>query len=1023
MIKVNSLSVLLISLFLGILFVTLWSLRNAEVLRENDQAIVKEVEEAIETYLSKLRPDDVISQRYGKFVELVGDGYERPPFMITWPTIRLKRTARFENASVHCPVTVQKNPAKMYVRMQPSALWMDANPDNKLVVQGSELVVIAPDSSLRSTTLEFSISHPKFYSDYADLAISRARDAELQGVVDALVASIENLDTALSYVSKDWENSRRDGEPVERFLTRSLEHPNPAVGLEAIRILRPPPLGQRVSLPDAAMDQLLSAVADVGQSEELRQEAARTYTQLSEAEPAKLYDKLWELGDGGHFAIPVLVELMNSRGFGRGDKLDAPIGAAELLESWGPASSIAVPTLVAILAEYAAATLPPLASEPSAVPTLVAILTEHQKNGSKYHAAVARALLAIGPSDNAIEEYLINRIGTPDLQYSKPHLIPLLGYSNSPLATSMLSRQLDNPNNLGWATRALLQQATPLALHELERRLTAKDYPCGADLLDRILFHSSNPEKIKLLTIAQQSLSPQTRQAAENYMKLSAPPNVLSGKHIELIGKEGIELSVEEWAVGPAVEIEQLQNKVVLLNFWALWFEPSWTTLQHLDAWQERYADDGLVIVSLSAYDGHGWDTQTASSYRMSERSKAEEFKSVTAFAEERGVKHAMGLVGSREQWRSAYAVERLPQLVLIGRDGRILMIRVGNLEEASDVETQLAAALREMSFENRLVTQDSLDALAHLPLHVLNLQRSKLNTDTLQLPSIDSLTTLHFDGMQLDNRSFASLLGDKDWPNIRTLTLSDTQIDDGALDRLAAFPKLETLAIGCEGITDQRIHALKQCESLKTLCLGDEWGHAPVTAAGLMQLVELKSLNTLELNGIPLTDDALVPIEKITELRSLEILGTGISMASIKRFQQSRPDVELVFDRWTDWLLHEEFQSLFLELVQQGIMTLEIESELQEGAERYRGRFMPRPHEKFWFSATHGNSEQQFAMYESMAAAHSLKRMSLSVIQTPTGEKKYSGTWVQQPYPAYWKTTVEGQKDTGLGTIAPAAK
>jgi len=1012
MIKFKIVFVFLVPLFLGISFFTIRSLKNAAELREHDQAIVKEVEEAIETYLSNLKSDDAISQRYGKFVELVGDGYERPSCFITWPTIYLDRTARFEKASVRCPVLIKQHPAKMYLRLQPSALWMAANPDSKVVVQGSGLVVIGPDSSIESTKLEFDVSHPRFYEYFAELANARSRDAKVQGLVDELVASVEDLDTALSYVSKDWDNSRRDSEPVERFLTRSLEHPNPAVGLEAIRILRPSPLGRRDSLPDDAMDQLLSVVADVGQSEELRQEAARTYTQLSETEPAKLYNKLRELGDGGHFAIPVLVELMNSRGLGRGDELDAPIGAAELLESWGPASSFAVPTLVAILTEYVAAVPPPLTFEPSAVPTLVAIMTEHPKNGSNYHAAVARALLAIGPSDNAIEEYLMNRIETLDLQQSKPHLIPLLGYSNSPLATSTLSRQLDHPFNLGMATGALLQQATPLALRELERRLTAKDYQFGADLLDKILFHSSNPEKIKLLYLAQQSLNPQTRQAAENYIQLSAPPNALSGKHFELIGKERIELSVEEWAVGPALEIEQLQNKVVLLNFWALWFEPSWTTLQHLNAWQERYADDGLVVVSLSAYDGHGWDNQKSSAYRLSEESKAEEFKSVTAFAEERGVKHAMGLVGSREKWRSAYAVERLPQLVLIGRDGRILMIRVGNLEEALDVETELAAALREMSFENRLVTQDSLDALAHLPLHVLNLQRGKLNTHNLQLPPIDSLTTLHFDGMELDNRSFASLLGDNDWPNIRTLTLSDTQINDRALDRLAAFPALEALAIGCEGITDQSIQALKQCASLKTLALGDEWGHAPVTAAGLMQLVELKSLNTLELNGIPLIDDALVPIEKITGLRSLELLGTGISMTSIKRFQQSRPDVELVFDRWTDWLLHEEFQRLFVDLAQQGIITLEIESELREGAERYRGRFMPRPHENFLFSATHGSSEQQFAMYEGMAAAHSYKRMSLSVLQTPAGEKKYSGTWVQQPYPAYWRTTVEGQTD-----------
>jgi len=427
MMKLKTVYGFLVLLVLGILFFTLWSRRNAAELREHDEAIVKEVDEAIERYLSTLKPDDPISQRYGKFVELAGDGYGRSSYFISWPKIFLNRTARFEKASVRCPVLVgTRGPAKLLLRLQPSTSWMANNPDWKLVVQGSELIVIGPDASSGSTALAFFVTHPRFFVDFSELVNASSRDAEFQRFVDELVASVEGPEAALSYVKEDWDFSQRLSEPVEHFLMRSFEHPNPRVGLEALRILRPATLGQRVSLSEAAMDQLLSLVADVEKSEELRKEAARTCIQLSETEPTKLYEQLRELGDSGHFAIPVLVEYMNDRNqrnWRAGMGLDAPIGAVELLESWGPASS-------------------------SAVPTLVAILKEHP-NRWNYVPAAARALVAIDPSaHSALEQLQLNR----SERYSNPlhaagDVIPKLARSQELASEKPLSFANDNEQN------------------------------------------------------------------------------------------------------------------------------------------------------------------------------------------------------------------------------------------------------------------------------------------------------------------------------------------------------------------------------------------------------------------------------------------------------------------------------------------------------------------------------------------------------------------------------------------------
>ena len=89
--------------------------------------------------------------------------------------------------------------------------------------------------------------------------------------------------------------------------------------------------------------------------------------------------------------------------------------------------------------------------------------------------AIYEALVRLG--DEQAFEDVLKRLATTDPQRSAEHLLAVLGHSDSPLATLPLSRQLDNPNSYATAAEALLHQGTPRAMRELERRLTAEDYP------------------------------------------------------------------------------------------------------------------------------------------------------------------------------------------------------------------------------------------------------------------------------------------------------------------------------------------------------------------------------------------------------------------------------------------------------------------------------------------------------------------------------------------------------------------
>jgi len=54
---------------------------------------------------------------------------------------------------------------------------------------------------------------------------------------------------------------------------------------------------------------------------------------------------------------------------------------------------------------------------------------------------------------------------------------------------------------------------------------------------------------------------------------------------------------------GQTVTLEQYRGKVVLLDFWATWCPPCRMTIPQLIKLQEKYRDEGLVILGISIDD------------------------------------------------------------------------------------------------------------------------------------------------------------------------------------------------------------------------------------------------------------------------------------------------------------------------------------------------------------------------------------------------------------------------------------
>jgi thiol-disulfide isomerase/thioredoxin len=55
---------------------------------------------------------------------------------------------------------------------------------------------------------------------------------------------------------------------------------------------------------------------------------------------------------------------------------------------------------------------------------------------------------------------------------------------------------------------------------------------------------------------------------------------------------------------GRTIRLSDFHGRPVIVDFWATWCAPCRATMPHLNAMQERYRDQGLVVIGLSVDDG-----------------------------------------------------------------------------------------------------------------------------------------------------------------------------------------------------------------------------------------------------------------------------------------------------------------------------------------------------------------------------------------------------------------------------------
>jgi thiol-disulfide isomerase/thioredoxin len=132
-----------------------------------------------------------------------------------------------------------------------------------------------------------------------------------------------------------------------------------------------------------------------------------------------------------------------------------------------------------------------------------------------------------------------------------------------------------------------------------------------------------------------------------------------------MVGKPAPALSLPVAAngtVGSRMSLDDLKGRAVLLDFWASWCGPCAMEAPVVDRLARRYEKKGLVVMGVNVSDPP---------------------EIVRRYAAQKGLSYPMVLDADNNVQRS-YGVDKLPSLVLIGKDGNVLAFLTGLVDEAS---------------------------------------------------------------------------------------------------------------------------------------------------------------------------------------------------------------------------------------------------------------------------------------------------------------------------------------------------
>lgn len=189
-------------------------------------------------------------------------------------------------------------------------------------------------------------------------------------------------------------------------------------------------------------------------------------------------------------------------------------------------------------------------------------------------------------------------------------------------------------------------------------------------------------------------------------------------------------------------------------------------------------------------------------------------------------------------------------------------------------------------------VTDNDLDAIVASPdLQKLDLSLSLITDAGVErLKPLENITDLNL--FAVEHITDTAIAYIRDWRKLARLNLRGTDVTDTALEYIGQILSLRSLDISCTQVTNNGLEHLSSLAALEELVLGGN----KITGAGLRILRHLPALRSLSLSGaqkrnsgtwmVSLTDLDLDAVAGLRSLESLDLAGVRITDAGLARLK-----------------------------------------------------------------------------------------------------------------------------------------
>lgn len=133
---------------------------------------------------------------------------------------------------------------------------------------------------------------------------------------------------------------------------------------------------------------------------------------------------------------------------------------------------------------------------------------------------------------------------------------------------------------------------------------------------------------------------------------------------------------------GDSLDWDALEDKVVLVDFWATWCKPCHKAMPELQALHDEYADRGFAVVGVSI-------------------DEADDRRKVEKFLAEKKIRYPIAIDSSEDPAWARYRVKAVPAAFLVDARGQIVAQWLGLPADAGEVEAAVKPLLEASSEAN----------------------------------------------------------------------------------------------------------------------------------------------------------------------------------------------------------------------------------------------------------------------------------------------------------------------------------